>query len=607
MNFTTWTRIIALTLFAALVTPVLLAAQDQAKPKHPHKYHHYQIVDPGTFGGPSSHLYNGVDVASGFINNRGTLVGSADTLTVDPYCLNYPDCYAAHAFQLKNGVTTDLGVLPGSVSGSQVGWISPNGLMVGVSDNGQPDPLTGGALPQIHAVLWEHGGMTDLGTLEGGYFSFAEAVNSRGEVVGWGQNTIPDPNSMLTGYGYQSRAFLWDKQSGMQDLGTLPGGTDAGALFVNERGQVTGWSYNSSNPNLDNACFGNSLTTGSFIWDRKNGMKDIGNLGGTSCTLTHDLNNRGQVVGGSDVPGEFQHPFVWNAATGITDLGTPDGGYGVANAINEHGDVVGLGSNGVLHAMLWRKRGGKWKMTDLGTLNGGNCGFALSINASGQVVGISGPDNCSLPFLWEDGGPMVDLNTLVPPNSGLQLFESAQINDHGEIDVQGVDANGNNHAVLLIPCDENHAGVEGCDYSMVDAASAARVGPKPAARHPARLTPRGPMPGRFNRFRFSRDQRTPGFGTSATPEEKPALSANAVTSFLEADHRLGQEPFGRHSGYCGANSSGLTGYCIAYNYYSCLAKPSSACPKGQKAKKPGYFRCSSSSQRFVDLGRGCGF
>jgi probable HAF family extracellular repeat protein len=244
---------------------------------------------------------------------------------------------------MKNGVTTDLGVLAGGV-GSQVNWISARGRMAGISDNGQPDPLSGGTLPQIHGVLWQHGGMTDLGTLpEGGYFSFANAVNNRGEVVGWGQNTIPDPNSMLTGYGYQSRAFLWDKQSGMRDLGTLSGVTDAIAGLINERGQVVGWSFNSSNPNLDNLCYGFALTTGSFVWDKKNGMRDLGGLGGASCSLPYDLNSRGQVVGGSDVPGEFQHPFVWNAATGMTDLGTPDGGYGVAQAINEHGDVVGLG------------------------------------------------------------------------------------------------------------------------------------------------------------------------------------------------------------------------------------------------------------------------
>jgi probable HAF family extracellular repeat protein len=499
------TGIIAMTLLVVAL-PVSLAAQDNANRDHHHRYHHYQINDVGTFGGPSSYMFEVLFSSPGAVvlNNRGTLVGSADTLTLDPYCLDTPDCYAAHAFQWQDGVTTDLGVLPGGV-GSQVDWISANGLMAGISDNGQPDPLSGGTLPQIHGVLWEHGGMTDLGTLpEGGYQSWSTAVNRRGQVVGFAVNTIPDPNSMWAqfGYPYQVRAFLWDKQIGMQDLGTLPGGTDATAALITERGQVVGFSYTSSNPNLDNLCDGYLLTTGSFIWDKKNGMKDLGNLGGASCTLPYDLNNRGQVVGGSDVPGEFQHPFVWDAATGMTNLGTPDGGYGVAAGINEGGDVVGLGeaNGGPLHAMLWRKRGEKWKMTDLGTM-GSNCGFAVSINALGQVVGTSGGDSCSVvAFLSEDAGLPVDLNTLVPPNSGLQFSEAVRINNRGEIAVVGNDANGNLHAVLLIPCDDNHPGVEGCDYSMADAPAA---DPKPLPRYVPSGTQRLPRSRQNNRYHIS--------------------------------------------------------------------------------------------------------
>jgi len=32
--------------------------------------------------------------------------------------------------------------------------------------------------------LWQHGHMTDLGTL-GGHFGFANWINDQGEVVGW--------------------------------------------------------------------------------------------------------------------------------------------------------------------------------------------------------------------------------------------------------------------------------------------------------------------------------------------------------------------------------------------------------------------------------------
>jgi uncharacterized membrane protein len=500
VNSKTWTRIIALTLLAALAIPVQLAAQNAAKLHHPHQYHHYQINDVGTFGGPQSWMPTTSPARIGLLNNQGTLTGSADTLAVDPYCLDYPDCYAIHAFQWQNGGKTDLGVLPGGIT-SQVVWISANGLMAGVSDNGQQDPQNP-ALPQFRAVLWQHGEITDLGTLpEGGYVSFATAVNSRGEVAGQAYNTIPDPNS-LQGYGYQSRAFYW-KGGAIQDLGTLGAGTDAEAGLINERGQVVGWSYINSVPSALCANFGLgfSLTTDSFIWDKKNGMTDIGSFGGT-CTLAVDFNRRGQVVGGSALAGDTTtHPFVWNATTGVNDLLDPsDSNYGFAEAENAHGDVAGETCDSVTcYAVLWRKRSGKWQRTDLSTIS--DNAFSISVNGSEQVVGNFGTSS-SAAFLWEDAGPIVDLNTLVPPGSGLQLVEAHQINDRGEIAIGAVDVNGNNHAVLLIPCDENHPGVEGCDYSMVDATRVAQSAA--SAYHPSTV------PKRASHSRWSNRYHMPG-------------------------------------------------------------------------------------------------
>src|SRR5215217_2577748 len=68
-----------------------------------------------------------------------------------------------------------------------------------------------------HAFLWEpERGMTDLGTLHGHTFSWAEGINSAGRVVGW--SFAPGSPSGT------SRAFLWQRGVGMIDLGTLPGG-----------------------------------------------------------------------------------------------------------------------------------------------------------------------------------------------------------------------------------------------------------------------------------------------------------------------------------------------------------------------------------------------
>ena len=38
----------------------------------------------------------------------------------------------------------------------------------------------------------------------------------------------------------------------------------------------------------------------------------------------------------------------------------------------------------------------------------------------------------------------------------------------GEIAGEGVLPNGDARAVLLIPCDEHHPGIRGCDYTLID-------------------------------------------------------------------------------------------------------------------------------------------
>jgi probable HAF family extracellular repeat protein len=439
------------------------------------QHHHYKFIDLGTFGGPASYFSNGLD---GILNPQGTAVGWADTATADPFpdfCFN-ADCYVSHAFASQNGVRTDLGTLPGGTS-SAAFWISSNGIIAGNAQNGEEDPFVSG-LGQSRAVLWKSGKIIDLGTLEGGYESTIASVNSKGQAVGFSMNTVPDDFSLVAPgfYPTQTRAFLW-RHGVMEDLGTL-GGDDAIANVINERGQIVGNSYTNTTPNATTGL----PTLDPFLWENGK-MIDLGTLGGT-IGAPAAFNNHGEVVGQSNLAGDvYSHAFLWTKQHGMQDLGTLGGNTGVVNWINDAGDIVGKTDlPGSLspqdhHAVLWRHG----HQIDLGALPGETNSNAYNVNSRGAVVGTS-EDRAHMligvgehAFLWEGNGPMVDLNTLIQPGASLQLTYAVAINDRGEIAGFGVppgvlpeEYETKGHAYVLIPCDDDHPKVDGCDYGQGD-------------------------------------------------------------------------------------------------------------------------------------------
>jgi probable HAF family extracellular repeat protein len=187
------------------------------------------------------------------------------------------------------------------------------------------------------------------------------------------------------------------------DLGTL-GGAYAEAVDVNESGQVVG---NSEIPG------GQIAQYHAFSWTAPGGMVDLGTLGGRQSEAV-DVSDSGQVVGWSDTSAGVRHAFSWTSVGGMVDLGALYGGSSEAVAVNDTGQVVGSTdtTGGAHHAFLWTAARGA---VDLGTL-GGRGSLANDINDAGQVVGVSGvpagSHELDHTFLWTAEAGMADLGTL---------------------------------------------------------------------------------------------------------------------------------------------------------------------------------------------------
>ena len=523
-------------LFAALAFPAQGIGQEQVESQHHRVHHRYRLVDLGTFGGPESFINAPVNGGTG-VNVRGTTVGGSATLVPRPansisfFCggLDGSVPFIFHAFKWQDGEVTDLGALPpAATTCSNAQSVNARGEIVGTSENGQMDPVSGAN--QFRVVLWKDGKIRDLGTL-GGTSGQATQINNRGQITGFAYNAIPDA---FTPNGTQIRAFLWENGR-MKDLGTV-GGPDVLATFINERGQVAGLSLTSSIANPSTGI----PTQDPFLWSEDTGIINLGSLGGVAGGPSA-LNNRGQVVGQSsdaaDPAACFTGndpdnclPFLWDDGK-LTNLNTHTIGGNplTANAINDAGEIVGTAlfpNQTAPHAYLWKDGVAK----DLGTVNDDCFSEAFAINSRGQVVGqsFSCVTQLGRTFLWDDG-TMIDLNMFVPPGSGLQLVEAVAINDRGEIagdlvppDCGGgiVPTQGNDakcgHAFVLVPCVEDNADKKECEFDSAEARAEAEVPLNPTAQTPTatgsqvKLSP-DELVARYRSLTTKRHRRFPNF------------------------------------------------------------------------------------------------
>jgi probable HAF family extracellular repeat protein len=302
----------------------------------------------------------------------------------------------------------------------------------------------------------------DLGTLDGGVFSAATAINDSGVVTGYSLTKSPS-----------TRGFVW-QDGKLTDLGLLPNfagpvnpTTNSYGYGINSSGQIVGYSdtadsvahsmrsdagkltdlhlalppspylfQHASNINDSGQVVGYAKNTAVFGQPNKavlfqSGMlTDLGTLPGGTVSYAYAINNAGVIVGQSETKTSAR-AFVYQNNK-MTDLGTLGGAMSYAAAINETGLIAGMAqtAGGALHAALWQEG----TPLDLGVLGAGNSSDAHGINDAGFVVGRSSIDSkgTSRAFLWRNG-IMTDLNSLLPDDSPWTLQYAAAINNKNQV------------------------------------------------------------------------------------------------------------------------------------------------------------------------------
>ena len=217
-------------------------------------------------------------------NNLGQVVGWAENGVHDPTCC------CTQVLQFRPAVWElgspdqihDLPLIPGDTSGAATA-INDNRQIVGIS--GICDQAVGRHTAK-HAVLWENGGVTDIGNLGAQWWNTPTAINQHGDIVGFAGDPAFVEGDIL-------HAFIWTKDNGIRHLkplrGRVPQHVDSEAYGVNERGQVVGVS-----------CDADGVDCRAVIWDHGVYPTDLNDLKGsfpTRLETAKDINNLGEITG----------------------------------------------------------------------------------------------------------------------------------------------------------------------------------------------------------------------------------------------------------------------------------------------------------------------
>jgi probable HAF family extracellular repeat protein len=244
------------------------------------RYQNGTMTGLSTFGG-----YDGF--ATG-INNRGEIVGWAETTYEDPTCQSPQVLQFEAALWNKKNEIQELQPYGSDPDGAATA-INTAGQAVGIS--GQCGTAVGGASAE-HMLLWQNGTVTTLPTNGGQYWNTPMDINDNGGVTGFSDHpgdSVSSPNFT---------AFLWTQSGGTQDLGALSGDSLSEGLGINNSDQVVGVSFPSGH---------------GFIW-QSGTMTDLNTLLPPNSAYTivdaQEINNAGYITGQAEDNSGNYYAFV---------------------------------------------------------------------------------------------------------------------------------------------------------------------------------------------------------------------------------------------------------------------------------------------------------
>ncbi len=365
---------------------------------------------------------------------------------------------------------------------TDLGPVGPFGQPFNVSNNSLAagDALMGN---NYHSILWYRGQQIDIGKFGfGGPNSVSYSVNVRAQVVGQAETSVPDPyGEDFCGFGTNLVCLPYIWQNGLMiPLPTLRGKSGV-ANWINAQGQIVGAAENTA---WDYACPPPQRFQFRPVMWVNGTIQELPLVNGDPVGIAYSINDNGQIAGASGQCSTYSpyylanivptHALLWQNGA-VTDLGSLGGtgkfGGNIAFAVNNKGQVVGnsdLTGDTANHGFIWQNG----HMTDMGMLPGDVGSASLAINDIGDVVGVSLDQNFNVRgFVWRNNA-MVDLNSLVPPDSPLYIELACSINARGEIVGQGIDkTTGELRGYMLTP---------GAGPANGSISPALREGPRPA-------------------------------------------------------------------------------------------------------------------------------